>query len=113
MVAHALELVGDTVKSQEEPQVAGHRGLSRDGHRHQGRDCALDLVDLPVRGDHLLRQRRIPVHQRVMGSQDLLLDQRTHAQHAVLDPEHLGVEALAHAGRMTIGGRGRMVLGRG
>ncbi len=102
VVAHALQFVGDAVQGQEEAQVACDRSLRCDRHCHQGRDRTLDLVDLPVRGDHLLGQGCVAVHEGVVSGQDLLLNQRAHAQDAVLDAEHLGVEALAHADHLLI-----------
>ncbi len=103
MVAHSLQLIRDPIQGQQEAQVAGHGRLRRDRHGHQRGNCALDLVDLAVGGDHLRGEGGVTVHERVVGPHDLFLHHAAHPQDAVLDAAHLGVEALASVVRPAFG----------
>ena len=64
-VAHALQIVGDAHGRDDLAQVDGHRlplGDRRDGFFL---DLMLQVVDLAIRRDHLLRQLDIALQQRL------------------------------------------------
>ena len=106
VVADPLQLVGDVVEREQEPQVARDRALRRDGPRDQRGRVALGLVDPAVAGDDREGGVGVVRDERRDRRADLVLDEHPHAQHVVLDLALLAVERLARRMRLRAIGRG-------
>jgi hypothetical protein len=98
VVAHALEIVRDLERSEQETEIPGH-GLVQ---REQVGDGLLDLdfqgVDARVLGDHPLRHLDVPMEDGPHRPVQRLLRRRRHLEEPVLEAGELVVEMAMRSG---------------
>ena len=97
MIPDPLELVADLVERQQEAQVAGHRRLGRDRHRHGIVDDPLRTVDEGIARHDLAGHLGVALDERPDRQPDLALDERAHPQDAVLDLALVAIERTPRA----------------
>ncbi len=84
VVADALEVDDDVEHGGDGAQVRRHGLLQREQVQTVGLDEHVEVVDVVVGPQDLVRQLDVRTRQRVDGSCDGLFDQAAHAQHVLL-----------------------------
>jgi hypothetical protein len=82
--------------ADDDPQVGRDGRLLRDDVHAALVELALELVDLAVGRDDLLRAVVVGLEQRGAGSGDRCLDEAAHLDQAFADVLQLGLEDLSH-----------------
>ena len=95
-VAHPLQLADHAQRGDHRAQVARNRLLQREQQERRVLDALAGAVDVVVRADHLLGDRRVAAEQRLGRQADGGLDALADTGKVTEHPIELIVEGLSH-----------------
>ena len=95
-IAHPFQLGRDLHRRRDEPEIARSRLLQRQQANAHVIDVHIESIDVPIVLNDPLRQVRIPIHQRLHGTLDLLFNDRPHAQELLFQLCEFLIEVALH-----------------